>query len=83
MINNVDGVLEGAVFGVQDTDFGESVLAAVILDDTNVTVDTIAAIVEPHLARFKHPRCYIILNSLPRNTMGKVQKNILRLDHST
>ncbi len=83
VINDIDGVSESAVFGVPHPDFGESVLAAVVLEDTTVTADAIAARVEPHLARFKHPRRYIITDELPRNTMGKVQKNVLRTEHGT
>ncbi|MBT8412250.1 MAG: malonyl-CoA synthase [Octadecabacter sp.] len=82
VINDVDGVLESAVFGVPHADFGESVLAAIVLEDSALTVEAIAAQVEPHLARFKHPRRYIILDALPRNTMGKVQKNVLRAEHA-
>ena len=81
VINDVDGVLESAVFGVPHPDFGESVLAAVILEDTEMTAEHIAKHVEPKLARFKHPRSYIVLEALPRNTMGKVQKNVLRETH--
>lgn len=82
VINDLDGVIESAVFGVPHADFGESVLAAVVLEDTNLTGQDIAAQVEPTLARFKHPRQYIITDTLPRNTMGKVQKNVLRADNS-
>ena len=81
VINGVEGVLESAVFGVPHPDFGESVLAAIVLEDTSLTDTAIAAIVELHLARFKLPRRYIITDALPRNTMGKVQKNVLRADH--
>ena len=81
VINDVDGVLESAVFGVPHPDFGESVLAAVILEDTDMSAEHIAKHVEPKLARFKHPRSYIVLEALPRNTMGKVQKNVLRETH--
>lgn len=83
VINDVDGVLESAVFGVPHPDFGESVLAAVVLEASAPTNDMISAKVEPNLARFKHPRQYIIMESLPRNTMGKVQKNVLRNTHTT
>ncbi|WP_223427135.1 AMP-binding protein [Tateyamaria pelophila] len=82
VINDVEGVLESAVFGVPHADFGESVLAAVVLEDASLTDEAIAAQVEPHLARFKHPRRYVITDALPRNTMGKVQKNVLRAEHS-
>ena len=78
VINNVEGVLESAVFGVFHPDFGESVLAAIVLENAKLSTTEIAASVEPHLARFKHPSRYIITDSLPRNTMGKVQKNVLR-----
>jgi malonyl-CoA/methylmalonyl-CoA synthetase len=41
-------------------------------------LDAIAAAAGASLARFKHPRKLIVIDELPRNTMGKVQKNILR-----
>jgi malonyl-CoA/methylmalonyl-CoA synthetase len=82
VINDIDGVLESAVFGIPNADFGESVLASIVLDDKALSADAIRAQVEPHLARFKHPREYIITDALPRNTMGKVQKNVLRDEHS-
>lgn len=78
VINDIEGVVESAVFGVPHPDFGESVLAAVVLSDTSLAPDEIEELVAPHLARFKHPRRYLILDTLPRNTMGKVQKNLLR-----
>ncbi len=83
VINDIEGVLESAVFGLPHADFGESVVAAVVLEDTALTEAEIAAIVAPQLARFKHPRRYILTDALPRNTMGKVQKNILRQNHGT
>ena len=82
VINDIDGVLESAVFGVSHPDFGESVLAAIVLDDPNLSERDIAEVVEANLARFKHPRKYTIADALPRNTMGKVQKNVLREAHS-
>jgi malonyl-CoA/methylmalonyl-CoA synthetase len=83
VLNDVPGVLESAVFGVPHADFGESVIAAVVaLPGTTVDVETLRAKVESSLARFKHPREYIMMDALPRNTMGKVQKNILRNDYT-
>jgi len=72
-------VLESAVIGVPHPDFGETVLG-VIVPENGVTPDTDAIMetVRHSLARFKHPRKLLILEELPRNTMGKVQKNILR-----
>lgn len=78
VINAVEGVLESAVFGVPHPDFGESVLAVVVTTDPKLTAEDIAAKVAPTLARFKLPRQYFLTDALPRNTMGKVQKTILR-----
>ncbi len=78
VINDIDGVVESAVFGVPHADFGESILAAVVSENDSLDQDALASRVEPHLAQFKHPRRYIITKALPRNTMGKVQKNLLR-----
>lgn len=84
VINEVDGVLESAVFGVSHPDFGESIIAAVIPEQgVTLTGKDIAEKIEPLLARFKHPRQYVMPDALPRNTMGKVQKNILRDTYGT
>ena len=56
-------------------------MAAIVLEDHGLSAEAIAAQVEPKLARFKHPRRYILTDALPRNTMGKVQKNLLRQAH--
>lgn len=79
VLNDIDGVNESAVFGVPHTDFGESVIAEIVLfPNAALSVEDLRAIVEEKLARFKHPRQYVIVTELPRNTMGKVQKNVLR-----
>ncbi len=78
VLNDVPGVTESAVFGTPHPDFGESVVAALVLEDASLTEDAVAQVIAPQLARFKHPRRYIIMDALPRNTMGKVQKNVLR-----
>ncbi|PWE27881.1 malonyl-CoA synthase [Pararhodobacter marinus] len=73
------GVLESAVVGVPHPDFGETVLA-VLVPEPGATPDTdaIRAALDATLARFKQPRHYIVIDALPRNTMGKVQKAALR-----
>ena len=73
------GVLESAVIGVPHDDFGETVLG-LIVPEAGATPDleAIAETAKKSLARFKQPRQLLILDSLPRNAMGKVQKNILR-----
>ncbi len=79
LIDDIDGVVESAAFGVPDADFGESVAVAVVLEpNADVTPEGIKATIAPLLARYKHPRVVHILDALPRNTMGKVQKNQLR-----
>lgn len=79
VLNDVAGVGESAVFGVPDADFGEKIIAAVVAEagetiETHLLQDELT----DKLARFKHPRAFKILDELPRNTMGKVQKNVLR-----
>lgn len=76
-------VLETAVIGVPHPDFGETVVAVVARktgEEPDVT--QLEAAVATDLARFKHPRKYIVVDALPRNTMGKVQKNALRQDYA-
>ena len=81
VINDIEGVLESAVFGVPHADFGESVIATVVLENPRLDSEEIASQVETQLARFKQPRRYMISDALPRNTMGKVQKNMLRSEY--
>ncbi len=79
VLNDIDGVLESAVFGIHDADFGEAIIAAIVPEAGATTeADALAAVVNDKLARFKHPRRYEVMAELPRNTMGKVQKNLLR-----
>ena len=79
VLNRIAGVVESAVFGVRDADMGEAVTAALVMaPGTAADVDAIARQVSERLARFKCPRRFEVLDELPRNTMGKVQKNVLR-----
>lgn len=78
-INNLPGVAESAVVGVPDADFGE-VGVAVVIPKPGAVLDpaAIIATLKGTLANFKIPkRCYVV-PELPRNAMGKVQKNLLR-----
>jgi malonyl-CoA/methylmalonyl-CoA synthetase len=78
-IDAMEGVVESAVFGVAHPDFGEAVTAAVVLaPGASVDEKAIASALESRLARFKQPKRVIAVPELPRNTMGKVQKNVLR-----
>lgn len=78
-IDAVEGVQESAVIGVPHPDFGEGVTAIVVPEkDAALTEEAIKASVRDKLAKFKQPKRVIFVNELPRNTMGKVQKNVLR-----
>jgi malonyl-CoA/methylmalonyl-CoA synthetase len=78
-IDAVEGVQESAVIGVPHPDFGEGVTAIVVpLKDASLTEETIVASLRDKLAKFKQPKRVLFVNELPRNTMGKVQKNLLR-----
>ena len=79
VLDDQPGVLESAVIGVPHPDFGETVLGVVVAEKgATLDAEALMGAVGPHLARFKHPRKLVILPELPRNTMGKVQKNVLR-----
>jgi len=82
-IDAIAGVKESAVIGVPHPDFGEGVTAIVVLDNSApVTADTIRDFLAGKVARFKQPKSVIFVAELPRNTMGKVQKQILRSDYA-
>ncbi|WP_319825966.1 malonyl-CoA synthase [Thalassovita sp.] len=84
LIDQLPGVSESAVIGVPHTDFGEAVVAVVVPQPGATLSDAqVMAGIAADLARFKQPKRVIIANELPRNTMGKVQKNILRDQHAT
>ncbi|SDF39511.1 malonate--CoA ligase [Limimaricola pyoseonensis] len=73
------GVLESAVIGVKDADFGEAVLGVLVpKPGARIDTDAVMAAMQGSLARFKQPRRLEIVGELPRNAMGKVQKNQLR-----
>ncbi len=79
ILDDQPGVLESAVIGVPHPDFGETVLGLIVPEKgATPDLDAIAAQASTSLARFKHPRKLLLIDELPRNTMGKVQKNVLR-----
>jgi malonyl-CoA/methylmalonyl-CoA synthetase len=79
VIDEDERVVESAVFGIADPDFGEAVTAAVVLVDSAV-FDQGAFIVglKERLASYKVPKEIHVVPALPRNAMGKVQKSLLR-----
>lgn len=78
-IDQIDGVEESAVIGVAHPDFGEGVTAVVVRKPGSTLSEAeILGHLQTRLAKYKQPKQILFVNELPRNTMGKVQKNILR-----
>ena len=74
-LNEVRTINETAVFGVPDNDFGERVVAAIVMTDTKIFDENKTRLfIKERLSRYKHPSEYMVIDRLPRNTMGKVQK---------
>ena len=79
VLDSLPEVLESAVIGIPDADFGEAVVAlAVAAPGHKIENQRALSSVRDSLARFKHPRVVLEVDELPRNTLGKVQKNVLR-----
>ena len=78
VIDALPHVLETAVIGLPDDDLGEKVVAVVVLK-SDTSKESIMDAARQSLARYKCPRDIHFIAALPRNTMGKVQKNALRL----
>jgi len=83
--NEIDAmpeVAESAVIGVPHPDFGEAVTAIIALKPEAV-IDEYAVIarLDQRLARYKQPKKVVFVDKLPRNTMGKIQKNLLRNEY--
>lgn len=78
-IDQLPGVVESAVIGVSHPDFGEGVTAVVVREPgSDIDEQAILDALKDRLARYKQPKRIIFVDDLPRNTMGKVQKNLLR-----
>jgi malonyl-CoA/methylmalonyl-CoA synthetase len=78
-IDAMPGVIESAVIGVPHADFGEGVTAVVVCNKgAEVTEAGVLNALDGRLAKFKMPKRVFVVEELPRNAMGKVQKNILR-----
>jgi malonyl-CoA/methylmalonyl-CoA synthetase len=81
-IDAIPGVVESAVIGVPHADFGEGVTAVVVKDkSSDLSEKDVLKTLNERLAKFKLPKRVIFVDDLPRNTMGKVQKNLLRQEH--
>ncbi len=83
-IDGIDGVLESAVIGLPHRDFGEGVTAVVVRKPHSAISEAeIKSQLDVRLAKFKQPKAIIFVTELPRNAMGKVQKNVLRKTYDT
>ena len=81
-INELPGVAESAVVGVPHKDFGEAVLALVVAKPGSMLDGAaVVAALKSQIANFKVPKQVFVVDELPRNAMGKVQKNLLRDQH--
>ena len=79
VLDRQDGVIESAVFGVAHPDFGEGLIAVVVKEpDAALEIAALYDACRQALASYKIPKHIALLPELPRNTMGKVQKNRLR-----
>jgi malonyl-CoA/methylmalonyl-CoA synthetase len=78
-IDAMPGVIESAVIGVPHADFGEGVTAVLVCSKgSEVSEASVLKALDGRLAKFKMPKRVFVVDELPRNAMGKVQKNILR-----
>ena len=78
-IDSIPGVFESAVIGIPHKDLGEGVTAAIVrTKDATLDEETVLAALAGRLAKFKLPKHLVFVDELPRNSMGKVQKNVLR-----
>ena len=83
-IDDMDGVEESAVIGIPHPDFGEAVMAVVVPKaGAKLDAQAMIATLKTQIANFKIPKRLEIVSDLPRNAMGKVQKNILRQQYSS
>ncbi len=82
-IDDMPGVLESAVIGIPHPDFGEAVTAVVVpKPGGQVDESVIIAQLKQLIANYKVPKQVIVVDELPRNAMGKIQKNVLRQMYS-
>jgi malonyl-CoA/methylmalonyl-CoA synthetase len=82
-LDRLPGVEESAVIGVPDADFGEAVVAVVVARNASTLCERdIIGALRGEIASFKVPKRVYVVPELPRNAMGKVQKNVLRATYS-
>ncbi|MBT5765625.1 MAG: AMP-binding protein [Kordiimonadaceae bacterium] len=84
ILDELPDVIESAVVGVPHADFGEAVVAILIIEEKSTLKQSdVIDYVSSQLVNYKRPKHVAFLTSLPRNSMGKVQKNILREQYNS
>jgi len=78
IIDDLEGVLESAIIGIADSDFGEAVVAVIASEQNAPTQEEVVSLCRNQLANYKVPKQVHFVKTLPRNAMGKIQKNLLR-----
>lgn len=79
LLDGQEGVLESAVIGVPHRDFGEGVIGVLVAKPgQEISEEHTLVAIRNEIARYKQPKKLVVVDELPRNTMGKVQKNVLR-----
>lgn len=81
-LDAIPGVAESAVIGLPHPDMGEAVVAVVQKSDMSLDEAKILSALADQLARYKQPRHVLFVPELPRNSMGKIQKKLLREEHA-
>jgi len=83
ILDGITGVVESAVIGVPHADFGEAVVAVVVAASGKaISEEEIIQFSKGRMANFKVPKRVFLVDELPRNAMGKVQKNMLRENYA-
>ncbi len=83
VLQQYPGVGEVAVLGLPDPDLGEKVVAAVVPSSPDLSVEGLIAFCRDNLASYKKPRRVVLVEALPRNALGKIQKHLLKEELST
>jgi malonyl-CoA/methylmalonyl-CoA synthetase len=84
VLDSMAGVAESAVIGAPHPDFGEGVIAVVVASHNQaLSGSALIAQLRPHMATFKLPKRVYVIDNLPRNSMGKVQKSVLREQYAS
>ena len=83
-LDALECVSESAVIGLPHKDFGEAVTAVIVKTKSSaITEQEVLTAIEHRFAKFKQPKRILFLDELPRNAMGKIQKNVLRAQFAT